>query len=288
MRRPLATSELFPAGDRDISVRMLKLSTGVNVRVAESGPPTGKPLVMIYGWGGSLYMFRHGLRLLPPLGIRAISVDLRGYGLSDKPRVRGAYTLDVYIADLDALLDALELPRAALMGQSMGGAVALRYALRRPERVTRLVLINPAALVPIVYPALLGAAPRGLARLVRERFIPRSLIALIMRRLAYADASRVTDRDIDEYWAPARLPGYVHAANAALHEFDWRPLTPGEAASLAVPTLVMLGKRDRLIRKARTNAERLRGSRVYEMEGGHLINEEHPDEFYRVVGEFVR
>jgi pimeloyl-ACP methyl ester carboxylesterase len=288
MRRPLATSELFPAGNPDIPARFVELSTGVRVRVAESGPRDGTPLVMLHGWGGSLYMFRHGLTLLPPLGIRAIAVDLRGYGLSDKPHARGAYTLDAYLADLDALLGALELPRTALMGQSMGGAVALHYALRHPARVTRLVLVNPAALVPIVYPTLLRATPRGIARLVRERFVPRSLIGLIMRRIAYGDASRVTERDIDEYWAPAKLSGYVNAAHAALHEFDWRPVTGEQAASLAVPTLVVLGTRDRLIRRARASAERLRGSRVYEMDGGHCVNEEHPDEFYRVVGDFVR
>jgi pimeloyl-ACP methyl ester carboxylesterase len=288
MRRPLATSELFPAGHPDVSARFIQLSTGVRVRVAESGPRDGTPVVMLHGWGASLYMFRHAFTLLPPFGIRAIAVDLRGYGLSDKPRTRGAYTLDAYLDDLDALLDALALPRVALMGQSMGGAIALHYTLRHPERVTRLVLISPAGLVPIMYPHLLRATPRGLARLVRERFVPRTLIGLIMRRLAYGNASLVTERDIDEYWAPARLSGYVHAAHAALHEFDWQPVTAEQAASLAVPTMVVLGKRDRVIRRIRRGAERLRGSRIYELDAGHCVNEERPAEFYRMAGEFVR
>ena len=71
--------------------------------------------------------------------------------------------------------------------------------------------------------------PRFLGRVVHERVVPRSLVALILRHLAYGDASRVTERDIDEYWAPTQLPGYVHAAHAALREFDWRPLTAAEA-----------------------------------------------------------
>jgi pimeloyl-ACP methyl ester carboxylesterase len=151
-----------------------------------------------------------------------------------------------------------------------------------------LALINPAGLVPLIYPAILRATPRALTRLVRERFVSRSLIALILRRLAYGNASLVTERDIDEYWAPTQLPGFVYAASAALHEFDWRSATAGEASSLATPTVVILGRDDRLIRKARARAERLYGAQVHELAGGHSVHEERPDEAYAILGEFVR
>ncbi len=286
--RALSPSEIYPAGVADVDTRFLQLPTGIGVRVAERGPEHGEPVIMLHGWGASVYMWRHAFALLPAYGIRAIGVDLRGYGLSDKPRHRGAYSLDQYIADLEALYAALGLQRATLVGHSMGGALALRFALRHPERVRRLVLINPAGLVPLVYPLLLRAMPRVFTQLVRESFVPRSLIAVILRRLAYGNASLVTERDIDEYWAPTQLPGFVHAAAAALHEFNWRPVSAEQAASLAPPAMVILGQNDRLIRKAGPRAERLHGAQVLRFDGGHSVHEERPAEVYGRLGPFIR
>ncbi|MEO6877087.1 MAG: alpha/beta hydrolase [Gemmatimonadaceae bacterium] len=288
MHRPLSPSEIYPAGVADVDTRFLQLSTGLGVRVAERGPQQGEPVIMLHGWGASLYMWRHAFQLLPPYGIRAIGVDLRGYGLSDKPRHRGAYALDKYIADLEALYESLGLQRATLVGHSMGGALAVRFALRHPERVRRLVLINPAGLVPLVYPLLLRAMPRVFTRLVRESFVPRYLIAVILRRLAYGNPSLVTERDIDEYWAPTQLPGFVHAASAALHEFNWHTLSAEQAASLAPATMVILGRNDRLIRKAGPRAKRLHGAQVLQFDGGHSVHEERPADVYGSVGPFVR
>ena len=84
----LSPSEMFPAFAPHIAVRTVALRSGVRVRVAESGPSDGRPVVMLHGWGASLYMFRHALDRFPRAGIRAIAVDLRGYGLSDKPPAR--------------------------------------------------------------------------------------------------------------------------------------------------------------------------------------------------------
>lgn len=288
MKRPLTPSEMYPAGVADIRTRFVQLSTGVTVRVAERGPPDGKPVIMLHGWGACLYMWRHAFQLLPAYGVRAIGIDLRGYGLSDKPVQRGAYTLDAYCADIDALYDALGIEQAGLIGHSMGGAIALHYALRNPGRVRALGLVNPADIVPLIYPTLLRATPRAMTRLVRKSFVSRSLIALILRRLAYGDASLVTDHDVDEYWAPTRQPGFVFAAGAALHEFDWRPLTPAQSSTLVPPTAVILGRDDRLIRKAHERAAQLGNSTVYELRGGHSVHEELPGEVYAILGELVR
>jgi len=279
---------MYPAGVPDVDTRFLQLSTGVTVRVAERGPANGKPVIMLHGWGACLYMWRHAFQLLPAYGIRAIGVDLRGYGLSDKPVRRGAYTLDAYCADIDALYHALDIQQAGLIGHSMGGGIALHYALRNPARVRALGLINPADIVPLIYPTLLRATPRALTRLVRKRFVSRSLIALILRRLAYGNASLVTEYDVDEYWAPTRQPGFVFAASAALHEFDWRPLTPEQASALVPRTAIILGRDDRLIRTAHARAAQLRNSTVYELAGGHSVHEERPEEAYAILGELVR
>ena len=278
---------MFPAGVPDISTRMLRLSTGVQLRIAESGPRNGIPLVMLHGWGGSLYMFRHGFARLTARGVRAIAVDLRGYGLSDHPRQRGAYSLDAYSSDLMALLDALELERPALLAQSMAGGLSLRFALAHPDRVRGLALVNPSSLVTIPWTTAMRVIPRSAMEAAGERLVPRRLVAWILRRMAYGDASKVSTRDIDEYWAPTQIPGFVGALRGAIAEFNWRPLTLSESGSLAVPSVVILGLQDRLIRHARVAADGLNGSQVFSLPGGHCVHEENPDTVYPLIADFL-
>lgn len=287
MRQPLLPAELFPAGRSDIVARRLTLSTGVGLRIVEGGPARGKPVVMLHGWGASAYMYRHAFDLLPRRGVRTIAVDLRGFGLSDKPAEQGSYTLDAYCADLSALLDTLELPTASVIGQSMGGGLALRYALRNPARVERLVLVNPVGLVSVPYLHAFEIFPQSLMAKLGHRMAPRALVEVILRYVAFGDPAGPTARDVDEYWAPTQLSGFVGAARASLSEFEWRALLVDEAASLRVPTTVILGTKDRLIRNAGSAAQRLHGSAVHDVVGGHCVLEENPAEVYSIVGQFL-
>jgi pimeloyl-ACP methyl ester carboxylesterase len=266
---------------------MLTLSTGVRVRVAENGPSDGRPVLMLHGWAASLYTYRHAFERLPPHGMRTIAVDLRGHGLSDKPAHAGAYGLDAYCADLDALLNALELPAADLIGQSMGGGLALRFALTRPERTRTLALINPTGLVRIAGRNALLVLPRSLVGAIGRRLVPRWSVELILRYIAYADSVKVEDAVVDQYWSSTQLPGYVYAVRSALAEFDWRPLSDAEAEALTVPTVVILGTRDRLIPNTDRAARRLRGSSLSRMTGGHCVHEESPAEVYGLISRFL-
>jgi pimeloyl-ACP methyl ester carboxylesterase len=284
---PLPPSEMYPAGLPDVRVRTLSLRSGIRMRVAERGPMDGTRVVMLHGWGASLYMYRQALERLPALGIRAIAVDLRGYGLSDKPLEPNAYSLKAYFADIDALIDELGGEPVALVGQSMGGGLALRYAMANPSRLSRLVLINPTGLSHVPYIPLLRFAPMFALDAIGPHLVQRWAIAWILRRLAYGDASLVTERDVDEYWAPTQLAGFVHAARAAVTEFDWSVVSDAEASGLGVDTLVVLGERDRLLRTSREQALRLRNARVEQVPGGHCANEEHPDVVYGLLAEFV-
>lgn len=257
------------------------------MRIAESGPPDGDPVLLIHGWGGCMYMYRHALDALPRFGKRTIAIDLRGFGLSTRPAHRGAYSLDAYITDLIQVLDALGLDRPAIIGQSMGGGLTLRFALRHPERVSRIVLINPSSLVPLRFLPLLRSMPRALVAAIGKHFVPRWSVSFILRWIAYANPAAVSEQDVDQYWSPTQLPGFTAAARAALGDFDWRPVTDTEAANLAVPTLVILGTADRLIANTERDARRLRGARVRSLAGGHCVHEENPAESYRAIGDFL-
>jgi pimeloyl-ACP methyl ester carboxylesterase len=170
----------------------------------------------------------------------------------------------------------------------MGGGILLRYAQRRPERVCGIALINPSGLVPIPLLGLGRVLPPPVAAALGKRLMPRWVVRLVLRRLAYADPNRTTERDVDEYWAPTQLDGFVAAARSALSEFDWRPFTPEEAGALTVPSVVILGRKDRLVRGAADAARRLARSTLRLLDGGHCVNEELPDTAYEIIGGFCR
>jgi pimeloyl-ACP methyl ester carboxylesterase len=108
---------------------------------------------------------------------------------------------------------------------------------------------------------------------------------MILRHIAYGNSSLVAERDIDEYWATTQVPGFVSAVRAMLTEFDWRPLSNDQAASLAVPSVVMLGAADRLIHNTAAAAQRLNGTTVVTLDGGHCVHEERPSEAYRIIAD---
>jgi pimeloyl-ACP methyl ester carboxylesterase len=185
------------------------------------------------------------------------------------------------------VLAQLALARPVLVGHSMGGGIALHRALRSPERVAGVALINPVGLVPL---DVLGAGrllPRWPFRVLDGRITPRWLIRLILRHVAYGNAELVTRDVVDEYWSPTQLSGFAYATRATVDEFEWRPITASEAASLAVPCVVILGASDRLVRNSRFAANRLAGASVDELPGGHCVHEEDPGRVNDIIARFV-
>jgi pimeloyl-ACP methyl ester carboxylesterase len=285
--RPLSPAEMFPAGRENIVVRFVTLVTQTRVRVLESGFSGDLDVVMLHGWAASAYSFHNELESLPALGAHCLAVDLRGFGLSDKPAARDSYTLDAYVADLDALLDEVASPRVVLMGHSMGGGIALAYALSRPDRVRGLILVAPARIAPVAYVKIPRLVPRALAARAGRHLVPRWAARWILRTVAFGDASRATEGDVDEYWAPTQLPRFELAARASAEEFDWRPLSQARLAQMETPSLVILGRNDRLIRDAGRAASRIPGATVHELEAGHVSHEERPDQTHQLVASFL-
>lgn len=201
---------------------------------------------------------------------------------------RGEYSLDDYCADLEGALAALAVSRPSLVGHSMGGGIALHYALRSPERVARIALINPVGLVPLGLVGLARMSPRWPFRVFDGSITPRWMIRLILRHIAYGNANLVTGDVIDEYWSPTQLSGFSYAARATVDEFEWAPIPDSVAASLAVPCVVILGEADRLVQNSSAAGSRLAGAAVYRFAGGHCVHEEDPARVYEIISRFAR
>lgn len=119
---------------------------GVTVRAVEVGPAqcSATPLLLLHGFTGSSLDWYD---VLPLLGSRrrVIAIDHRGHGDSTKFRDPAAYTFDALLSDLGRAVDALGLERFHLVGHSMGGVIAMQYALAAPDRLASLALVDTAA-----------------------------------------------------------------------------------------------------------------------------------------------
>jgi 4,5:9,10-diseco-3-hydroxy-5,9,17-trioxoandrosta-1(10),2-diene-4-oate hydrolase len=122
------------------------LQEGLRLHYLDQG--SGEPVVFIHGSGPGASghsNFKQNYPQFAAAGYRVIVPDLPGYGASDKPET--LYTLDFFVAALSELLDRLDIGRCILVGNSLGGAIALKLALDQPRRISRLALMAPGGLM---------------------------------------------------------------------------------------------------------------------------------------------
>lgn len=138
VRETTRRSSAAPLGGRFVRAE------GVEVFVQEEGPPDGPPVLLVHGTGAWSELWRETLDFLAGEGYRAIAIDVPPFGYSGKPRGAKAYQRGREAQRLEAVLDALNVRRAAVVAHSVGSRSAAELALRAPHRVRSLVLIDPA------------------------------------------------------------------------------------------------------------------------------------------------
>ena len=230
---------MFPANVGGVRARFITLVDGVAVRLAESGKPDAPPVLLVHGWGASLYMWRDWFAPLTERGYRVVALDLPGHGLSDKPSDEGRYRLASLTATVREVIAIAGLRCPHVVAQSMGGTIALDLAVSGEPALGRLVLVNPACFGGLrLLPIARRASPK-VVEPVLARVVPRWVVERAHRRV-YGDPSLITADDIDQYWAPSQFPGYAPAMRRLLHEFTWtRPPVSAmveRLRSLAPPT----------------------------------------------------
>ena len=252
---------------RTVVTRRLRLST------MEAG--IGPPVLAIHGLGGTKGSFLPTVAAMSDR-FRVVAVDLPGFGDSDKP-IGAPYDPRFFAEHMIDLLDALELERADLIGNSLGGRVALELALRAPERVGRLALLAPS---------LAWRRPRRWApalRLVRPelglvQLAPRAVVDGIVRRIIPGADEGWTAAGVDEFLRAYLTPAGRAAFYAAARQIylEAAPRKDGfwtEAARDSRPdALFVWGRRDTLvpIAFARHVADALPHARHLELDCGHV------------------
>jgi pimeloyl-ACP methyl ester carboxylesterase len=280
-----------PARSRHIKVR-----SGRRVHVIEAGQ--GPPVLLLHGSSTS------SLSVLPLLerveGVRAIAVDRPGFGLSEPVRIPRERFRDAAVEFVDEVLDELGLETSALAGGSIGGTWALWYALARPERVRRLVLLTGAPLLPGTHasaPVRAMAAPLVgdlLARVVKPN---AKMVIRLMSAMGEKDTI-VRHPDLIESMVAAGNDPIAAAANlaelrAGISPFGFRPsmrVHPDELRRLTVPTLVIWGDHDPVgaVKVAQATARLIPKAELEVLPAGHVPFLGHPDRVSELLSSFVR
>ena len=259
------------------------------------GPPGGPPVVMLHGGGPGASAWSNFGPNLPVFAerFRTLLVDQPGFGQSARPPVTGSYF--TFSADaLAALLTELGIERVHLIGNSLGGGTAVRFALNYPERAGRLVLMGPGGLSLNLF------APdptEGVRRLMEFSAPPgptRAKLEAFLRTLV-CDQRLVTDELIDERFAAASDPEAL-AAMASLGASFFNPahaeegLLWREAHRLRQRVLLIWGREDRVnpLDGALVALKTIRRAQLHVFGGcGHWAQLEKFDEFNRLVISFL-
>jgi pimeloyl-ACP methyl ester carboxylesterase len=114
----------------------------VQLSVSLGGDPAGPPVLLLHGWPDSHDLWRNQVVALGDAGFRTIAPDLRGFGESDRPEGAAAYNILSLLGDVTGLLDALDVPRAHVIGHDWGAALAWAAAAFAPERVDHLAALS--------------------------------------------------------------------------------------------------------------------------------------------------
>ena len=279
---PIPESEWYPAGTT-LQAQYVTVQ-GTRIRYVESG--TGQTVVFLHGLGASIYSWRDVIGPVAAAGFHVVAFDNRGFGGSDRPG--SGYGADDYASLTVAFLDSLHLSDVVLVGHSMGGEIAALATLKDPSNVRGLVLIDAAGL---------GTHLPLLTRLARAPLVGRMVAGLRGRsgvekalRSTFGVPSRVSQAEVDQYYAPVAAPDFTRTLAGVAREFDFSALK-GRLDSIAKPTLVMWGSRDVWIPPGigeRMTANLQRAAFVLVPGVGHDLPDEDPAALLRSLIPFLQ
>ncbi len=267
----------------------MMLADGTRVHYIVEGHPDGEAVIFIHGWRDSAYTWHKNVSALSPY-YRVYALDLPGFGYSTRYS-EAIYTISQFADWVAQFIESLQIPRAHLIGNSLGGATALKLSYERPDLVNKLVVEDAWA-----YPLF-----EELAWFIRllPRFVSRGLVGLVAtnRRIleVFSQRSHGDARRYDPSWTEivegtSRVRGSIDAlmAMAGLprgHDV-WRGFDRCQSE-----TLVIWGERDLTfpVSHGERLARELKNARLVVLpKAGHVPHAEFPEEVNKLLLEFLR
>jgi pimeloyl-ACP methyl ester carboxylesterase len=275
---------------------------GVHIHYYEAGK--GDNVILLHGLGAAADIWANNIAALSA-HYHVVVPDQLGFGSSDKPLIE--YTIQTWVEFLDRFMKALNIPKAAVVGNSLGGWIAVDFARQYPEKVNRLVLADAAGWRPIKMPPpmardLNNASIAGIREVVEMMLFERRAIPINlnpgslketrqMLEFLVANKDLVTDALVEqEFQRHLKIgDGYTIqaflAGSLAEDQFENEKLH-----QMSVPTLIVWGRDDRLFSmdEARSYNKAIRGSKLVVIEqSGHVPQLEKSDDFNKAVLDFL-
>ncbi len=263
---------------------------GLSIHVWQGGKEHSDsvPVILVHGFGANNWCWRF---MLKELSARhpVYAPDLPGFGLSDKPE-EFDYTLSGYARFIDSFMDAVGIESAVLVGNSMGGGVAITTALAHPGRVKKLVLIDS-----------IGYDKRG-SRVYRFLGLPviRDMIAeltspamlrVLLKRRVYHNPSAVTEELVRRFFVAYRTKNGKRSPLWVYQGFAPFPTIPKEEIEkIDVPTLIVWGQHDKILpaEHAGRFSQDIASSRTIIIpDAGHVPHEERPEMVNPLISDFI-
>lgn len=274
-------------------------TNGIRLHVVQAGPKSGVPVLLLHGFPEFWYGWRKQIPALVAAGCRVIVPDQRGYNLSDKPEEIKSYCVQTLVEDTLGLIKALDYEKVNLVGHDWGALIAWMLAIKHPERLHRLGILNVPH--PVVMKRFLQ---RDIEQMWRSLYIlffqlpwlPETIMrignwrgaALGMRRSGKPQA--FTEEDIEQYKEAWSQPGAVSAMlnwyRAALRY----PPEITDGMRVQVPTLILWGVQDVALsrRMARPSLDHCEdGNLIFFPDATHWVQHEEADEVNRQLLSFI-
>jgi pimeloyl-ACP methyl ester carboxylesterase len=283
------TKELDERTRKEASGSFVQLSDGFT-HYELSNPEAEETVVLVHGFSVPYFIFDPTFEFLTQSGFRALRYDLFGRGYSDRPDMH--YNIDLFVRQLGDLLDALRFSRpVSLVGLSTGGTVTAAFTARFPERVSKLVLIDPV-----------GAKPFALARLLKAAampFVGEAVIGWLGREgMVKNIASDFSDRTFAErfqsrYIVQMKYKGFKRAILSTIRNNMLGSFLEvyQRVGKMDKPVLLFWGRKDATVpfKHSHTLRAAMPNMEFHAVENcGHLPHYEKPDEVNPILLKFLR
>ncbi len=247
---------------------------GVRLHVRDSGPKDAPAIIMLHGFGASLHTWEPWAQALAP-DYRVIRIDLPGSGLTGADPT-GDYSDARSLTLLAALMDKMGIRQTSVIGNSIGGRIAWKFAAQYPDRVEKLVLISPDGFASPGFEY--GKPPDVPALFKLTRYaLPKAFLRMNLAA-AYGDSANLKDEIVTRYYELMLAPGVRIASIARMEQTIPEPPQPS-LRKIQAPTLLLWGEKDALIpyANARDYLNELPNSVIVSFPTlGHVPQEEAP------------
>lgn len=263
----------------------------INTRYWVAGDK-GSNVILVHGLGGFCENWMHNLE---PLGQhhRVYALDLVGFGRTDKtPLVKDIYVLVQFVNNF---METMNIKKATLVGNSLGGGLVLQFALQYPEKVEKLVLVDNAGMdrdvivdfkvcsIPVLGELLIRPSLKGTANLWKKCVYDPALVTPDLVKMCY-ELGSLPDA------TKSLLSVLRSGINIGGQKSKLTKLLRKDLNKITVPTLIFWGKQDRIIpvSHAEITVNKIRGARLHIFDQcGHMPMFERPDEFNKTVLNFL-